>query len=205
MSNTQVQEKAGPARVPAKFRSFDRVKADIQATQNIVLRPLQQQSLNVTTGENKISFQMPNNKGFLLSNLIRLSGQINFNITSTSGSDTFALLKPSVTNDLMLIDRWQLYSGSTLLAESLNPDVNMCHYNFQSNSINNLNWQQFSAQPFVVGSTAPSNRSFRTPIEVHPSEIFGRCPSMEDQSKVDTFACNFIIFKFNRSFTPLRC
>ena len=131
------------------------------------------------SSSNRISWYLPNPKDrFLDGSSIELRGQVLVDTTS-AGGDTYAQIMPSIggtyTGMNLVIERQQLYIGSTLMEESLNQRLlSSMNIGLKTNSIWRLTQEPYeNAGKFVAGQTAAEWRDFRVRLSFRNSELFG--------------------------------
>jgi hypothetical protein len=176
-------------RVPDKYLSYKKERSDVKTTV-LEIRPQTSSTMNIDGSQNNmLQFYLPNNPGmFLLCDTIFLSGNVQATIASTSGSDTYALLKPGITNLLSILQRHEFKVGSQLVDECRSSNLNCLHWQCKTNSLEDLQNVPYGQCSYITGATAAAYRAFRIPLQNHDSELFGVGRVMKDFSKDDVHA-----------------
>lgn len=170
--------------VPARYLRFktgiSEVKQDFRS-----IRPVSGSSLDLSEPVSKTTIQLPNN-GFLVANRCSINGEILIDIKSTSGSDTFANLKPSCPNLTPLFTRFLMTAGGIQIHDQLAmQQLNPLMFSLKSNSIEDLAYSVYGNAEYTTGATAASWKRFKLPVAQKSNQLFGYQENMKSWSSAD--------------------
>lgn len=160
--------------VPFRYRSR-------WSTQSDCIRSVVNQPPTTSTAFNlpasglyKTVFQIPNRAGaFVNLNMLQFVGNINFNITSTNGADTFTAMQPNIDYVQAMVNSYILTIGGVQVARSLNTNHNLLNLSIQENSLNNNAYAIYQNLAWT-GLAAPTDRPFRMNLNYLPGEFFAK-------------------------------
>ena len=157
--------------IPSDLKNYIKPLTDA-FDQIIQVQPLQSGTFTVTSSYVKVVVEFPN-VATMRQNDIYLEALLTVSFTSTSGSDTFAIIRPAfIPYFSSIINRWTLRCGSTTIIDSYASNIryNLAQ-NLMSNSITRLEQTYNNPTGAFQGGTVAAAQYARFPLSGFPNEL----------------------------------